>query len=1121
VTSGSDHYDLIDQLAESFIERFRQGERPSLEEYTSKYPEVADELREVLSAAVAMEQADAAFDPTQLATTGAELTSGKVKELGDFRVVREIGRGGMGVVYEAEQISLCRPVALKVLPFAAMLDQRQLKRFRNEAQAAATLHHQNIVPVYAIGSDRGVHYFAMQYIEGQMLADVIRDLRQFEGLDQDDAKQRNGGPGLADSLTSGRFAARPLEADTNGTAISAPADKGASDTPAEDVPAADTALEARASISTQRSVKTAAYCRSIAELGIQVADALEHAHEEGVIHRDIKPSNLILDARGKVWVTDFGLARIEKDPGLTMTGDVLGTLRYMSPEQALAKRIVIDHRTDIYSLGITLYELLTLEPAFPGRDREQLIRKIAFEEPVAPRRVNRSVPADLETIILKAMAKNLDDRYESAQYLADDLRRFLGDEPIHARRPSLAKRAAKWCQRHKAFVGAILLLLAIAAVVAPIVAIAQNQLRREAEEQRARAEANLQMALQAVDSMYTDLAEEHLTDAPQSEPLKLEFLKRASAFYREFTAHNSADPQLQSENAKAYYRLGIMHFWLEEFADSEAAFARAISLFESMPNARENRYQWARCQSAQGFLFYRLGRSGEAEDAYGRAISLLDGLVARFPRNIAYQSERAHAQGTLGAVLEQMKRYQEAETVFRNTLDVKGKHVSEFPDNLNYQFLLSIAHGDLARLLGKLEQFDEAGEHWRKAIALLERLIDASPKTSTYRYFLALGDGGYAHLLASESRYEEAEAQYQKAISLYEGLARDFPDTPKFNRGIINRSAELSSLLVEQGRIDESEQQIRQVLGLEASPLQRVVHLHDFAKALTAANQFEKADQYYREAIDQFAAADDDRDVAWGLALSLEQYGAFLNPWFGGNHPPGRADEAESCYRKSIQLLGPLVEDFPQNLNYCGAYHRAVNGLTIVLKATDRSEEIINMLLEVHQKFPENTRVLNDLAWYLATCPAEGMRDTDRAVELAYKAVQLAPEDGRHHNTLGVAYYRTGDWQQAKESLQKSMELLGDASQGYNTIFLAMSYWQLGNKEEARRWYDKAVRWMDDNKPEDEELKTFRAEATELLGITEEPEKEKPKQAPDDKEAPEPGEPAEKPEDDGEPEKEP
>ncbi|HKB35005.1 MAG TPA: serine/threonine-protein kinase, partial [Gemmataceae bacterium] len=202
-------------------------------------------------------------------------------------------------------------------------------------------------------------------------------------------------------------------------------------------------------------MQSAAYFRAVARLGVQAAEALDYAHQLGVVHRDIKPGNLMLDGRGDVWVTDFGLAQLQQgEASLTLTGDLVGTPRYMSPEQALAKRVVIDHRTDVYSLGVTLYELLTLQPAFPGNDRQELLRQVAFEEPPLPRKASRAIPQELETIVLKAMEKNPAERYATAQELADDLRRFLEDQPVRARRPTPLQRAVKWGRRHPSLVGA-------------------------------------------------------------------------------------------------------------------------------------------------------------------------------------------------------------------------------------------------------------------------------------------------------------------------------------------------------------------------------------------------------------------------------------------------------------------------------------------------------------------------------------------------------------------------------------------------------------------------------------------------------------------------------------------
>jgi eukaryotic-like serine/threonine-protein kinase len=372
--------------------------------------------------------------------------------LGDYEILHELGRGGMGVVFEARQLSLDRHVALKVLPFTASLDPRQLQRFKTEAQATAHLHHTNIVPIFAVGCERGIHFYVMQFIEGRTLGAVIRELEQLAD------------PQRQDAPTSSRLAGGTL--------------------------------------TTERSARSPAFYRTAAQIGVQVAEALAYAHARGVIHRDIKPTNLLLDGQGNTWITDFGLAQFHSNCALTMTGDVIGTLRYMSPEQALGKRELLDHRTDIYSLGATLYELLTLRPAFPENDRQALVRQIGFDEPCLPRRINRAVPVELEIIVQKAMAKEPDGRYATAQELADDLRRFLEDKPIRARRPNWAQRTRQWGRRHKPVVigGIVVLLMAVLALTIGSLLLWREQGRTQAaltqalahqaatEEQRGRAE---------------------------------------------------------------------------------------------------------------------------------------------------------------------------------------------------------------------------------------------------------------------------------------------------------------------------------------------------------------------------------------------------------------------------------------------------------------------------------------------------------------------------------------------------------------------------------------------------------------------------------------------------------
>jgi serine/threonine protein kinase/TolA-binding protein len=451
------------EVAAAYLEAREAGRSDELSALLARHPDLADEVVAFVAgqdevAVLAAPLRDVAAPVALLEPTGLPGT------LGDFRIVREVGRGGMGIVYEAEQISLGRRVALKVLPFAATMDPRQLQRFHNEARAAAGLHHTNIVPVYGVGCERGVHYYAMQFIDGRTLAALI-------------AEQRGDSPSAGPTVPE-----------------------------AEGAPAAATTV-APAAQATSAAPRDPAYFRRVAEWGIQAAEALDCAHTLGVVHRDVKPANLLVDTSGRLWVTDFGLAQIQNDARLTQTGDLVGTLRYMSPEQALAKRVVIDHRTDIYSLGTTLYELLTLQPAYSGNDRHELLRQIAFEEPMPPRRVTRAVPAELETLVLKAMEKRPQDRYATAQELADDLRHWLEDRPIKARRPSPWQVAARWARRHKPLVGAATIVLLLAAMMLA------GTLGWVASDRAGRRKATEQMVQQALDESASWQEKRNLSEA--------------------------------------------------------------------------------------------------------------------------------------------------------------------------------------------------------------------------------------------------------------------------------------------------------------------------------------------------------------------------------------------------------------------------------------------------------------------------------------------------------------------------------------------------------------------------------------------------------------------------------
>jgi serine/threonine protein kinase/WD40 repeat protein/Tfp pilus assembly protein PilF len=507
----------IDRLAEEFVQRYRRGERPSLKEYLDKYPDLADDIRTLFPTLIEMEQ----VKEGQGVSVPATLETASLGQIGDYRLVREVGRGGMGVVYEAEQVSLGRRVALKVLPPHLSSDRQTAERFRREARSAAKLHHTNIVPVFEVGRDGDTCYYVMQFIQGQSLDQILVELRHLRGCapKRAQAGSVNGGaPGetpvppsavayasgssacpdafrpavdqLAHSLLTGRFHVDSASASSEEVQVHvdppealavASSPPGAAASPlAEETSSA--VLPGQTDLSSVQTDRPH-YFQSVARIGWQVANALAYAHARGIIHRDVKPSNLLLDTAGVVWITDFGLAKTQ-EAALTTTGDVVGTLRYMAPERLKGEG---DERSDVYALGLTLYELLVLRPAFTARDRLQLIDRIKNEEPSRPRALDHRIPRDLETIVLKAIHKDPKQRYQTAEEMAEDLRRFLADEPIKAKRTSQLARLRLWSRRHPAL-AALLLVLLLAAAGATTTAFYLRTTLLESEANRQRAE---------------------------------------------------------------------------------------------------------------------------------------------------------------------------------------------------------------------------------------------------------------------------------------------------------------------------------------------------------------------------------------------------------------------------------------------------------------------------------------------------------------------------------------------------------------------------------------------------------------------------------------------------------
>jgi serine/threonine protein kinase/tetratricopeptide (TPR) repeat protein len=853
-TSGSSQYDLLDQLAEEFAERYRRGERPSVQEYIDRYPHLAEGIREILPAMVEVEQVER--DRREPVETPATSTALPLQQIGDYRILREIGRGGMGIVYEAEQISLGRHVALKVLPAHTLLDPKRLHRFRREAMAAARLHHTNIVPVFGVGEQDSLHYYVMQFIQGLPLDEVLAELQRLRRLKAspmtEEAQASAPKPSARGSDVSVEAVAQALLTGPYTAGVGVPPSGGvrsASRTTLSKPPEGGTPTpvsESRIHLPGQSDHSTLSesgreYWHSVARIGIQVAEALAYATTQGILHRDIKPSNLLLDTQGTVWITDFGLAKVADSADLTNPGDLVGTFRYMASERFEGQA---DVRSDLYSLGLTLYELLTFQAAFQATDRNKLMDQVLHEEPPRPRKLNAEVPRDLETIVQKAMAKDPVHRYQTATELAADLKRFVEDRPIRARRVRVPERLWRWCRRNPVVAGltaGLAALLLVAAVASTLAAVhferaqkSEAEQRRQADAARQEAEANFAKARAAVDDYLTKVSESQLLNVPGLQPLRRDLLTSALTFYKDFLKQRGDDTGLRAALAAAQFRVGRIYDELGDREASRKAMQSARAVYEELSRAEpgdvEPRVGLARCHFYTG--------------AHAKAIEGWEKLLDADPNNARYQKELADAYNALANQHRNNKDKAAALAAHQQALALRSTLVRNDPDHVQArrdlgQTLSSVAdllwvsqdsHGDDVAISDVLAMYHRFVEHTEAAFGR------GSDRVQDGRELVV----GYSKVARSERQLghsSEALRWYRKAADLAKRLAQENPAIAHLQSEYFNSYRVLAAYQRELGQGEEAANTFRLASDvLERLPRQSADDLYNLACVLAQAS---------------------------------------------------------------------------------------------------------------------------------------------------------------------------------------------------------------------------------------------------------------------------------------------
>jgi serine/threonine protein kinase/Flp pilus assembly protein TadD len=824
-----------------------------------------------------------------------------------YEVLGNLGRGGMGVVYQARQTGVNRLVALKMIRAGEGAGAEELARFRREAEAAGRLQHPNLVQIYEVGTHAGLPYLCLEYVDGGNLAELVAGLPH---------------------------PARPAAA-----------------------------------------------------LMQLLARAMHYAHEHGIVHRDLKPANILLQSgstpedaeerRGNETaripprsaafsavkdfipkISDFGLAKLlHEEARLTRTGLVLGTPSYMAPEQVLPGRQSIGPAADVYALGAILYELLCGRPPFVGETPLHTAEQVVHAEPVPLRRLHAKIPRDLETITLKCLAKEPGQRYSTARALADDLRRYLEDKPIKARRLTPQERAAKWARRHKTVVRAAMLLLVVAMIGLAVSTFLIMQQRDVAEASRRRAEQILDTAYRSLDKIYLAWAEKRLPQATELTAEDRQFLEDALAFYMKFAHQDSSKAQGRQKAAEAYLRVAIIQSQLGQDAEAKGNYRQALEAFRGLvdeyPNDPIYRCHLGRCLSEMADMIFHplhFDTMKENDEAFRQAIKLQERLMAEDSTSVDYRHDLALSYSRFGSHLHNnYSRYNEAEPLFRSARTLLSSLAEEHPSVVTYRQDYCDVLGKLAWLWEHTGRLQQAGQLFGESLDLRKKLVHDFPGQPYPRLCLGWGYENLAEWQLVTRRLEDGAETCRQAVDVRAKLAADFAGVQIYRQHLAISYRMLGDSIKELGRPESALTWYDQAIStLTNVPVERQLHMARGARAVAllqlgrvneAGHAFKELEQIYDKAVQ----LDPTNFWNWVFDAELHLHLGDLEGYrgvcremlarFGHTDNPIRANAtAKACLLApaAVSDLGPILQlaerDFPeQNLFYC--YNVLVKGM--------------------------------------------------------------------------------------------------------------------------------------------------------------------------------------------------